>query len=183
MKLTCPHSFGSSADGKNECYAECRRMNWFIRLCRRHHLTVSPKVWRKVHVTAEQSQGATTSSAQRFLSFIYHLHENKRATMNFCPCNGSSFALIAVGVIVRYHVHVKKVLQLPLQGLECGPVLLLLLPAVHHYVIHDFVAVGGTWHPVAQWDPLDHLQICHGYNTEHTFIKIHHCLINTCSRG
>lgn len=91
--------------------------------------------------------------------------------MSFCPCNGSSFALITVGIIVRYHVHVKKVLQLPLQGLECGPVLLFLLPAVYHHVIHDFMAVGGTWHPVALWDPLDHLQICHGYNTVKNFYK------------
>lgn len=91
-----------------------------------------------------------------FLSFICHL------------CNGSSAALITVGVIVTHHVHVKKVLQLPLQGLKCGPVLFLLLPAVNHDVIQDFRAAGRTWHPVAQRDLLDHLQVCHGYNNHST---------------
>lgn len=162
--------FCSSASGKNECYAE-RRQNWLIRLCRECCLATTLGVCRKVHVRAEKSQSVTSFSSQHFLSFIYHLHKNHRVSLSFCPCEGFIFALITVGIIIRCHVHVKKVLQFPLQGLECGPVLFFLLPAVHHYVIHDFRAVGRTWHPVAQRNPLDHLQVCHGYNNHSTQLR------------
>lgn len=178
--------FCSSASGKNECYAE-RRQNWLVRLCRVCRLAVS---FRVSACKGWKSQSITSFSSLHFLSFIYHLHKNHRIFLSFCPCEGFIFALITVGVIIRCHVHVKKVLQFPLQGLECGPVLFFLLPAVHHYVIHDFRAVGRTWHPVAQRNTLDHLQVCHSYKkqiTAHSYElslkEIQHCLLNPCTKG
>lgn len=52
--------------------------------------------------------------------------------------------LVTAGVVIRRYIQVEEVLQLPLQGLECGSILFVLLPAVHHNVIHDFGAVGGA---------------------------------------
>lgn len=102
----------------------------------------------------------------------YNLHEKSvwpwKSVCAIAPPPPHPTALIAAGVIIRSHIHVKKVLKLPLKGLKCGPVLFILLPAVYHYVVQDFRAVGGTWHPVAQRDLLDHLQVCHGYNNHST---------------
>lgn len=127
------------------------------------------------------------------MSFIYNLHENKCAPLKISLCDRTPphthpAALIAVGIVVRSHIHVKKVLELPLKGLKCWPVLFVLLPAVHHYAVQDFRAGGGTCHPVAQRDPLDHLQVCHGYNNHSkqlsTFINRHVvAFLNTCTRG
>lgn len=73
--------------------------------------------------------------------------------------------LITAGVVIRGHIHVEEVFQLPLQGLERGPVLFILLPAVYHDVVHDFGAVGGARHPVALRNLLDHLVVAHGWNS------------------
>lgn len=70
---------------------------------------------------------------------------------------------VTAGVVVGRHVQVEEVLQLPLQSLECGPLVCVLLPAVHHEVIHDFGAARRAWHPVALWKLLDHLVVCHGW--------------------
>lgn len=66
-------------------------------------------------------------------------------------------------VVVGGHIQIEVVLQLPLQGFECGPILFILLPAVHHDVIHDFGATWGAWHPVALGNPLNHLVVGHGW--------------------
>lgn len=72
--------------------------------------------------------------------------------------------LVTVGVVVRYHVHVKEVLQLPLEGLESGPVLFFLLPAVSHNIIHDLGTAWWASHPVPSWNLLDHLVVAHVWN-------------------
>lgn len=71
--------------------------------------------------------------------------------------------LITIGIIIRCYIQVKEVLQLPLQSLKCGPILFILLPAVHHHVIHDFGAVGRRRHSVTMGNLLDHLKVCHGW--------------------
>lgn len=79
-------------------------------------------------------------------------------------CHSLVSVLVTVGVVVGGgYIQVEVVLQLPLQGLECGPVLLVLLPAVYHYVIHDFGAAGGARHSVALGNPLDDLVVRHGW--------------------
>lgn len=78
-------------------------------------------------------------------------------------CHSLDSVLITACVVVGGHIQIKVVLQLPLQGLECGPILFALLPAVHHDVIHDFGAAWGAWHPVALGNPLNHLVVGHGW--------------------
>lgn len=174
MKLTWPHSFAAQPVEKMNVMLSAGRTgsSGYV------ESVASPSLSESVTKCMWGLNKARTSQAsqsQHILSFIYHLHKNHRVSLSFCPCEGFNCALITVGVIIRCHIHVKKVLQFPLQGLECRPVLFFLLPAVHHYVIHDFRAVGRTWHPVAQRNPLDHLQVCHGYNNHRkqlrTFIK------------
>lgn len=74
--------------------------------------------------------------------------------------------LVTSGVVIRRHIHVKIVLQLPLQGLERGTILFVLLPALHHDVMHDFGAGGGAGHPVALENPLDHLVVRHSWKDQ-----------------
>lgn len=94
----------------------------------------------------------------------------------FCPllstCASLLSVLVTAGVVVGGYVQVKEVLQLPLQGLECGPILFLLLPAVHHNVIHDFGAAGGARHPVALGKLLDHLVVRHGWKNQGRTLKL-----------
>lgn len=78
------------------------------------------------------------------------------------PSHSLVSGLIAIGVVVGGHIQVKEVFQLPLQSLKSRSVLFILLPAVHHDVIHDFGAGGGAWHPVALGNLLDNLEVCHG---------------------
>lgn len=70
--------------------------------------------------------------------------------------------LVATGIVVGGGVLVKVVLQLPLQRLKGGPLMLVLLPAVRHDVVNHLLTVGWAGHPVAQRDSLHHLVVAHG---------------------
>ncbi len=99
----------------------------------------------------------------------------QREYVSFCPllsiCPSLLSVLVTAGVVVGGYVLVKEFLQLPLQGLECGPILFVLLPAVHHNVIHNFGADGGAWHPVALGNLLDHLVVRHGWKNQRRTLK------------
>lgn len=55
------------------------------------------------------------------------------------------------------------VLQEGLQVLEGGPLLGVLLPALHHELVEGDGAVLGTGHPVASLHLLQHLPVVHPY--------------------
>lgn len=97
--------------------------------------------------------------------------KKKKKSVYFPVCVKMSLSLfwallITTGVVIWGHVQVKEVLQLPLQGLERGSVLFLLLPAVRHNVVEDSGAVRGARHPVAHKDLLHHLLVGHGWNDQ-----------------
>ena len=73
--------------------------------------------------------------------------------------------LVTVGIIIRGHIQVKEVLQLPLQGFEGGSVVLIVLPAVRHDLIHHLGTVWWAGHPVTRGHTLDHLVVGHGWNS------------------
>lgn len=80
--------------------------------------------------------------------------------------------LITIGIIIRCYIQVKEVLQLPLQGLKCGPILFILRPAVHHHVIHDLGAAGRGWHSVTMGNFLDHLEVRHGWKNNGQSLRL-----------
>lgn len=90
----------------------------------------------------------------------------KRVFFLLRTCHSGVNELITGGIIIRCHVQVEVVLQLPLQSLKRGPVLFVLLPAIQHDFIHNFGAAGGARHPVAHGNPLDHLVVSHGWNNQ-----------------
>lgn len=98
----------------------------------------------------------------QLILILCHCRE-KTFLCSFLPCVPAWTVLIMASVVVGGHIQIEVVLQLPLQGFECGPILFILLPAVHHDVIHDFGAAWGAWHPVALGNPLNHLVVGHGW--------------------
>ena len=101
---------------------------------------------------------------------LWHCWNNSILSLNIYRQGQSIMAccvvLVTVGIVIGTHVQVKKVFQLPLEGLKGGTVHLILLPAVHHDLVHHFGTVRWAGHPVPCGKPLDHLIVGHGCRTE-----------------
>ena len=66
----------------------------------------------------------------------------------------------------------EELLQLPLQGLECGPVILVLLPAFKHNFVECRGTGGWTRHAVAMLHLVKHLGIRHACKTRYWWGRV-----------